>query len=390
MNNFKSKKIKITTLTPLLITQENEPTGLAYYAEGSKMIRVNFEKLIDRINYPSERNVVERIVENIRCFINNGRNTEGDLRKVLERTGKENLLSEFAEYSLENHSNYKPRLMSDTKITAKTAGKPYIPGSSIKGAIHTALISKRKESQIEKLNYYEICNLLKPERGGCFGFRDSLPASVESLFFSNLATFAPSTVRPNPKIFIYSPNKNAQKSNQKKEFKEQQKAVAFCEAVKPGKVFHSEILFREEYNVEDKKDILDEIRKAVLKKSTFVVESEIKFFNSILASQETEKEQIRELISIYKCLEKRLKEKELVLRLGAGSGFKSVSSLFCKEIENKGNLLDRALPNKTPGKTGRPINRKDLSVHEKIKSRLFVKFNDYYQPLGWIKLDLDG
>lgn len=383
MKNYEVKKIKIKTLSPLLIGQETEPAGLSYIEEGQKIARVNFEKFVDSIEYPKEKEVLEKIIQNIKTYTGViGARTNGDLKKVLDGTNKKEEIDNFVDYNLENHSKEKIRIMADVKITAKSNNKPYIPGSSLKGAVQTALVSKNQMDSVEINDHSrKIDKKLKPEEGELFGFRDSLLGSQESLFFSGITIFANGKTRPNR----FQGNRGPYNPRAPLEvvFKAQQKGAAFCEAIKPETEFESGFLFKE-------KGFLDELTEAVLKKSYFVVESELFFYDNIKKADGISNENLEKIICFYETLQGMLKENTFLLRLGHGSGFKSTSSLFCEKIKGKENLIDSVLPKKAPGKAkfGKPIKR-SADIHEKIKSRQLTPYQNTYWPMGWIKINFE-
>ncbi|MEM4710158.1 MAG: type III-A CRISPR-associated RAMP protein Csm5 [Candidatus Diapherotrites archaeon] len=349
--NFKSKKIYIETITPLLIVQESAIAGLTYYIDNNrKVTKVNFEKFIDSLNWEKDRQIINIIAEDITKLTQRNTINTGDIKLILSRTNRVSDIEKFAEYSLENHSKQHFRLMGEVKFNAKICNKPYIPGSSIKGAVQTALISYKKS--IEETQ--------KPEEGNLFGFRDSILGNTDSLFFSNLAIF--------------------NLSIKNKIFKEQQRATGYCEAIKPGQKFETEILFKNE-------NFINTMKQAILFKNLFVIENELKFFKNIQQNNATpDTKIINEIVKTYENIKKELEKEEIILRLGMGSGFQSVSSIFSEKILGKEQILDKELPHKSPA--GKQIERAKLPLESKIKSRKFVYYKGNYTPLGWVKMTI--
>ncbi|MCX8190199.1 MAG: type III-A CRISPR-associated RAMP protein Csm5 [Candidatus Diapherotrites archaeon] len=382
MNLLQSEKIKVETLSPLLIGQESEPAGFSYVCQNDKVFRINFDGFIESIKYPEEKNVLDIIVKNLLISTSKAqKNTEGDLRKILHNTGKVEDILKFVTYAIENHSSEKVRLMSDVLITAKISDKPYIPGSSLKGAVNTALVSYSKVSGLRQSfqKQRDLDYELKPDLGSNFGFRDSASSTKDCLFFSNVGIFT--LTGGGAKSYVFSKELGSVKTISELVFKSQQPAAFFCEAVKPQTKFESELLFR-------KTNFKEEILEAVISKNSFVVDSELKFFNKIKKTTGIDEDSIIRLIDFYENLRDLLEKEELILRVGHGSGFKSTSSLYCKAIDGKENLIDFALPKEAP-RNRKPIKR-DRDRDMKVKSRLLVNFKKEYLPFGWIKIDLCG
>lgn len=139
----KNYKTGIETLTPLHIgSGEKAIFGLDYYLEGKKVIFIDLPKLIDEIRNEKER---EELFGAIRS------KNIGNIKFLAKKYKKEI-------YAIENKADRDVLVRKGADTILKTSNYVYIPGSSIKGAIRTAIIYNRTgEKDREEIR--EIANL---------------------------------------------------------------------------------------------------------------------------------------------------------------------------------------------------------------------------------------
>ncbi|MEM1988969.1 MAG: type III-A CRISPR-associated RAMP protein Csm5 [Candidatus Woesearchaeota archaeon] len=169
-------RLKLKIKTPLLISSGEILCPFDYYIE-ERDDHKNYCFVLDLENFIEEiMNVGEEMdlelfmnlfLEEIRNSIKNNKFTK-NMKEILESIGKRNLLRKNFNYNyiLEKSKRFSFSTMNkkeDIKTTLELPiltkeNRPYLPGSSIKGAIKTALffkyISEKKENNsVQKLSY---------------------------------------------------------------------------------------------------------------------------------------------------------------------------------------------------------------------------------------------
>ena len=146
-NNFKMKNMKVykmslTTLSPIFIGSGEVLNKSSYFSSDKEVNVIDEEKLIKALY--SRRGLFEE-------FISDCSSGNFSLTTFLDDRLPHYKKMDIAKYKLISHSNiltnniFKGRVvkkLNDINVFIKSSeGKPYIPGSSIKGAIRTALIA---------------------------------------------------------------------------------------------------------------------------------------------------------------------------------------------------------------------------------------------------------
>ena len=134
---MKNIKLKCEIVSPVHIGSGQETEPLSYVIKDDRLYRISFEKFINKLN-SSEIEHFETLIDSgdlikIREFISNYEDYDGISLYSVQVTPyvRENYYSKLNK--IEN------RLIINTFI--RSAHKPMIPGSSIKGAVRTALLS---------------------------------------------------------------------------------------------------------------------------------------------------------------------------------------------------------------------------------------------------------
>lgn len=120
-------KIKITTLAPVHIGNNNNLTRIDFYTKNSRFYRINFDSLIEDEelkNDPKINDYLRRLEDG------------NDIKNVLS----EKILTKHILYDLPLSASCAGSVGNEVKEFIKTKNKVYIPGSSIKGAILSGVI----------------------------------------------------------------------------------------------------------------------------------------------------------------------------------------------------------------------------------------------------------
>jgi CRISPR-associated RAMP protein, csm5 family len=175
-------RIKLTTLTPVCIGDGNKINSITdYICDRNRIYYLNKEKIAERLAGDDE--MMDRYMNGIISNMNNNR-TEFDLKDFLEKVLKLSLY-DYALYSIEGKSQTNisrspyisgGKSQKQTKNEINTIIKnpdrnPYIPGSTLKGAIKTAflydwLLDKNNEwckKYLQNMNNEKIEEALKEE-----------------------------------------------------------------------------------------------------------------------------------------------------------------------------------------------------------------------------------
>ncbi|MGC8937248.1 MAG: type III-A CRISPR-associated RAMP protein Csm5 [Candidatus Methanomethylicaceae archaeon] len=114
-------RLTMETLTPVHIWSGSTYGPSDYYVEGGMLTRIDFYRLVGESEFSRYR---DRIMEALR--------RRDSIRKVAPALAERHIL-----YNVKNTGVVEGKLIREY---IKTAGRPYVPGSSLKGAILTALV----------------------------------------------------------------------------------------------------------------------------------------------------------------------------------------------------------------------------------------------------------
>lgn len=274
---------------------------------------------------------------------------------------------------------HNPRSSQMITENIKTLKKPYIPGSSLKGAIKTAIL-------YNEINVKKIPNIIdsviskkgkriflnKKEYGKFLNKIFSNKKNPQSNIMRFLHVSDSSTVNY-PCIYdvftVMASNRGIEPNQIKKN------AKSFLETINPK----SKLKFKvsnnfdskkySSLNINDKEHLieLDNIKTAAYEFSKAFINHEIEF---------SEEYEINYLLKFYKKLEKRNKQSKPLLKVGGGSGFLATTIglkvleydklNYSNYMEEVRKLIKRTYPGLFP------------------KSRKITETGKY--PLGWIQL----
>jgi len=311
MSQNKPVSIKLITLSPIHIGSGSKIGSVEYFLEGEYFYRVDMEKFINKLSK-----------DNIEVFIKEA--AKG--KKIDSMIKNKQILKRFILYKLKVHKSAlnKQSKSVEVNLHIRSAGKPYIPGSSIKGSLLSGLYySLIKENNIRIRKFQETQDEVFKKFGGNDRFFHWIDVSDTDLK-------APEDVLELGYIEV-------------KEFndigKNKKDIPMFSEIIKQGTTFNFTIKKREKFRF----SIKDILKRA----DEFYRKVAIKY-------------------------NQKLPEDGYILRLGQGSGIFSTSFLIvAEELNIKEYKIKRHKP-PIPIKPGEnPITRKMIAD----------------QQLGWVKLE---
>lgn len=150
-------EVKLTTLSPVHIgTEERLTAYVDYIYDDGYLYYIDYDKLGKRIaSLPDSQEVMDNFVKVVRKQSDSKSRAQYDLQKFIEKNFK-------TEDDL-----YRNKVPAYTEVTEevsaqiKSSGRPFIPGSSVKGALRTAILAYH----IREEGY----NLKNQSRGGYIG-----------------------------------------------------------------------------------------------------------------------------------------------------------------------------------------------------------------------------
>lgn len=158
-------KIKLDTLTDVHVGSGKELyEGQDFFMSDNN----DYVNVVDVNKMGAE--IAPEYVDNWVSMINAGKS----IHEIMQRFAHDVPLQDFTKYRIENYANIKPHEAMKEQLR-DGRGLPYIPGSSIKGAIRTAVLStlageKQKDITEQNFNYFEADNLGDKPNNSLFRF----------------------------------------------------------------------------------------------------------------------------------------------------------------------------------------------------------------------------
>lgn len=168
ISNFEYKKMSITCLSPVHITDE---TGTVYsyqylYDAASRRVYFLNERLWVKFLY--EHNLLGEFEELIKTRLRAGTLCEWIQAKGFSIADLDGAVTDYArvEVAPEILAANKTRLTEIVRTVHSVDGHPYIPGSSIKGALRTGLLFSLllQEDKLRTAAWDELCRILSDSR----------------------------------------------------------------------------------------------------------------------------------------------------------------------------------------------------------------------------------
>lgn len=378
-NSTFSKRMIIEPLSPVFIGSGEKVGKFETLVDGNKTYILNFDKLMENDKF-------------VAFFVEN-------MDKVLDPSTKDGALKAIFKHlnlSVEEYShtsfptiydkNGKPKTLQISRFV-NTAGRFYIPGSSIKGAIRTALIkanesfAKRFESTLN-VSESDLKNKVNKIEDNIFGSAQLSPfkaliISDSSFIDKNYMKFKKVEIihleRPNqdiPQFFeVWLPEQRNTGSNK----------------VESRITFKADVLNKLLSQNGARKEAIDYLMKVFESEENFI--KTMKEAARILIEMEKKKintsnyQQKSELLNFYEKISKINNETKngFVLRIGGHSGFYSKTAYrrFLQPAQVK--VLKSLFGYRKVKETNFPVTTRIVKLSESPKDIL---------PVGWIKVEL--
>lgn len=364
-------KCKIKTLSPIHIGSGKD-YGPSEYVKAKAKQKGNPVNIIKRVDFAKFYATLDK--NNQDRFLADLSNSNFRLEQRYPKFSKE-----FTRYNSIDKTKTEP---TDISEHIKTSDKPYIPGSSIKGSIKTAIFYKLFE--INDTN--DVHRLIKQGNRGGFIDRRGYNKFIDSYFSAPRGNSAQTSIMRFLQIpdttTIKTPTIHEVVSVMAKErgrmpdgnqfYSRKGGTVrSFLETIDKGKSLTSDFTINYDKKIinklklSDKKDILDidYIKKSIYEFSDDLIQYELDFADTY---------DISYLTKFYNKISKLNTQKTPLLRIGAGSGLMA-TTIGMKIKDYDDNLFEKI----------RGTFRKSYPF-EFPKSRKVTK---YGQPLSWVQLN---
>lgn len=350
---LKAYNYQIEVLTPVAILSGEKIRRFEVIKEGNKAYVLNFERLIR-----DEKGFVDLLVANPKILSN-----PDELLNMFKRFN-----INYRKYIKHEVRGYMRRSFEINEFI-KSNGKPYIPGSSLKGALRTNIIRGTKFGSY----YIKGLEFAKAHRGKIKSttvdskfLGDSYQSPFKFLRVSDTNLLKENVLQVKP-IEIYDLLK-----------KKKVLDTIYSEFLPVGTKLYGEInlsfydyikqfYFKDEYkNLEILDDFIKKVRKGVEK----YIKDEISIMQEIGEVG---------LASFYrKLLNLNLKENQILIQLGFSTGF------YSKTLVGKLSRENVIYLKKMVGKRG---NKYDPRLFP--KTRRVINENGVRKPLGWILMTIE-
>lgn len=194
IKNYKVYRMSLTTLSPIFIGSGEELNKSMYVYKGKEISVIDERKLTKKLL--SIRGLYENFLSE--CFSGN-LNLTDFLKKNLY--GYEKM--DIYKYNVISYSDVKTKgkLNNINTFIKSSNGNPYIPGSSIKGAIRTAIIANEiylnKEKYIDFFKYKNPINNLEDNKNPIKNLENKVLSNIFSNFSYKFKKDDKDEVKPN-------------------------------------------------------------------------------------------------------------------------------------------------------------------------------------------------
>ncbi|MDR2967898.1 MAG: type III-A CRISPR-associated RAMP protein Csm5 [Methanobacteriaceae archaeon] len=382
-SNIKSYECKIQTLTPVHIGSGNKYSPSEYVSPELKNKKGNIIHLIRRINFDKYYSSLsddkkDEFLENITNFNFKLNEFDSEIPKKFKRYN-----------SINKTSNKFPKEIIEH---IRTLDELFIPGSSLKGAIKTAIVYNLIDySHLDDIKY-----LFKRGKFGEFihpfeNFTNSFFSSQKggksaqyniSKFFQ---VFDSSTIQTADVHNIISIMGKRDSYDGFQYYKRNNRLVeSFFETIPNKKSLKSKISINynpniyKKLNLKNKENLIDitNIKEYIYNFSKDIIDYELEFLDKYSYSNNDLSTVNSKLIKYYEQLNNINTLETPIIKLGAGSGFMAMTiGIKIKNLD--GSLFERI----------RNSLRGENYGYEFPKSRKIIERSN--MPLGWVKLKFD-
>lgn len=371
-------KCDITVLSPVHIGSGEKYTASEYVKGKAKTKKGNILKIIKRMNVSEY--FISLDDDKKDDFLNDLSNPNFNLKDFDSK-----IPNTFMKYRAIDKSKKEIAPTQEITEAIKTLNELYIPGSSIKGAIKSAILYKELDDEMISNISRKVIN-----NGGRVNNKE-YTKFINRIFTSNKAPTPPqgdimkflqvsdSTTIKSPTIFdvatVMASFRRGHNEFYSRNKKTREPTLSFLETIARGNSLSLDIRNNYNYDVfkrlglDNKKHLIDieNIKKSAFIFSKSLINHEIEF---------SEDYDIDYLYRFYTKLEKVNTPEKPVLKVGAGSGF--LSTTVGLKIKKYDKYLFDKIRNGTRGKTY------DYSFP---KSRKITQVGG--MPLGWIQLSFE-
>lgn len=349
-------RLNIKTISPVHIGTGDVYMSSEYYQDTISMNNKNYS-VFKRINL-------------IKYFNSLDKNSQDRFSKDLlnDKYKLPKLSDEFLRYYSYNRCDSRPNPGNQINENIKVLDKPYIPGSSIKGAIETALLYNSLTNE----DIHEIFS------GG--GFDEKF---ANKFFSSNglpqnsilrFLQISDSTTAPHPYIYDIKTIKANKKGGFSKVFNLYYETILGKNLVSTLTTNFDSRLFKK-LNLEDKKYLLDldYIKESIYNFSNDYMENELEF----IEKYGKENSMVKEMYKFYRAYKKKNSIDSPFLKIGSTSGLlattinlkiKHVDSYYFKRVKNSSRTkkakYEYPVTRRISNKTGYPTGWIQLSFNE--------------------------
>lgn len=346
--------LKLSTLTPIHIGNGKNYTGAEFVVRGDKIIRIDMNKIFPLLDEKNQERFIQELEQP---------------HAQMEHFIKDIPLSEIKVYSARLEGGVPVEIQEQIK----TGGRAYIPGSSIKGAMRTALlynqINDRNIGKLSKIFDMKYWQREREIQRFVDGFLSGAGIPSYSCFLKFLQV---SDTELAPNISVYTVKSLKSERNGWTWYKRRGREVdTFHEMIDAGEKLGCSLQTNydanlyEDLKLEEKERYIDivEIKRCIYEFSRDLIEHELEF---------AAKYQINFLRDFYADMRAKNEEDAPIMKLGQGSGF--MATTIGLKLKKKPEVLEK-VKRSLRGKTYPyefPKTRK-IIVEQKL-------------PLGWVQL----
>ncbi|MBP8992079.1 MAG: type III-A CRISPR-associated RAMP protein Csm5 [Spirochaetes bacterium] len=392
---MKKYKIRLRPITFIHIGSGTTIDSLEYTFISSEFYRININQYAERIRGNYQKEFVDLIENLTKSDYKNARkefiNSLNENVKYLKKNNKgkgiisyiEDVCEDFGEIYNKSLDNIENQMLIEEMVRSPSSNMPYIPGSSLKGAIRTAILSyiiNKAGLKKQDFNYNYGNSNREPKdneiQAMLLGYYDAKSDPFKSMIITDSSIFAEKA-----SIILSTYNYSI---NRKKKGKE---------AIMPMNILKEYIRRRtSENNVDD----FSVDFKMIIKEEMFHYSDNIKKESRYFKNIESlfTKESISEACNLFYFNK---------LELDYSKYFKDIDktiNLFSKDsIENevdknsKNEFLIRLgmhghFESKTMDEFRDPSGNK-LIKNKNLSSRMLVLHKNFYYPIGWAKCTIE-
>jgi CRISPR-associated protein Csm5 len=290
------------------------------------------------------------------------------------------------------------------------AGQAFLPGSSLKGAIRSALMrfAYSSSSDMQKQLVKDLANydMLRSDRD-----RKAVRQRIEQRLFSNLPINIPdsktsnhdllrllqfSDSAPLPYNYLFIAPVLVYSSQSDKRLKQRFLNPTYVEALRPNATFMMPGVMNQYLRSELAKSVLPQIRRQGRFTGDFIyacrevgkalAQQELAFYDYHVISGDPIAKPMSAWFSQLLSQMDTLRDSEAILPMGWGSGYdaKTVTDLIGNTLMERVTSIDFSTR-----KLGRPSRSNDMLPDPLVpKTRRIVNYKDTKYPMGWVKLTL--